>query len=84
VGFLPKLQSPNQLKPCKGKKRNCASLFAESQPRDPWPPLSLILDWPVVKKKSAEEVAADAEQGCQMAYFQTKNTNFVQFWRVLQ
>jgi hypothetical protein len=37
------------------------------------------------KKKNLTSPAADSstvEQGCQMVYFQTKNTNLVKFWRM--
>jgi hypothetical protein len=32
----------------------------------------------------SEKAASHLEQGCQMAYFQTKNPNLGKFWRVLQ
>jgi hypothetical protein len=30
------------------------------------------------------EIPHDGQQGCQMAYFQTKNPNLGKFWKVLQ
>jgi hypothetical protein len=48
------------------------------------PKLNQILSFVFKIQSSGNPGVLSAKQGCQMFYFQTKNTNFGTFWRVFQ